>query len=233
MRWSLLILVFVAAGQATAQYVKLPTEVRGEPSTFLTVKADTDCGTLRWFALDAGLSLVPPEILKDSRTAVVMAGRVGRFRVLAYGAKGGDASEPAVCVVVVGEPGPTPPPVPPVPPPKPEPTDAFYQAMKKAWLLDAGTNRVADKQRLASFYRGAAEVALRPEPKTVGGLFAVLREASAKLFADTALKGVRDVIAAEFRATLPAVAASEIAPAMRPIIAEKFRQTAAYLELLP
>lgn len=102
-----------------AQSVKLPTEVKGEPGVFVVVSAETDCPTLRWVALDAGLSMIPPGLLKDSKQAVVMAGRAGRYRILAYGAKGDQPSEPAISVVVLGDAPPDPGPKPPDPGPKP------------------------------------------------------------------------------------------------------------------
>lgn len=116
-----LLLLLVLAMPAWGQTVTLPAEVKAEPGTFAVVVAQTDCATLQWVNLDPGLSLIPPALLKDSRSAVVMAGRAGRYRLLAYGAKDNAASPPAVVVVVVGEAPPTPP-VPPDPtPPSPAP----------------------------------------------------------------------------------------------------------------
>lgn len=103
---------------AGAQSVKLPAQVSGDPGVIVVVKADTDCAGLKWVCLDPGLSMIPVELLQNSRTAVVMAGKAGSYRLLAYGAKGDAASEPAVCVVVLGPPAPppVPTPTPPVPP---------------------------------------------------------------------------------------------------------------------
>lgn len=119
MRRALLLLLLLAA-PCWSQKVELPAEVKAEPGTFAVVTATTDCKTLQWVSLDQGLSLIPPELLRDSKAAVVMAGRSGRYRLLAYGALGDAPSRPAITTVVVGEvppgpgpgPGPTPPPVP-------------------------------------------------------------------------------------------------------------------------
>lgn len=119
--WMWLTLASVALGQS----VKLPAEVKTEPGLFAVVRAETDCGSLQWVAMDTGLALLPPELLKDSRVAVVQAVKAGRYRLLAYGAKGDVASSPAICTVIVGdapEPVPPVPPVPPDPPVPPTPT---------------------------------------------------------------------------------------------------------------
>lgn len=104
-------------GVVSAQVVELPKEAAGQPGAFVTVPAKTDCASVQWLALDPGLNLFPVELLKDTRTAVVTAPAAGRYRLLAYGAKGDKASPPAVCAVVIG----TPPPVPPPPGPGPQP----------------------------------------------------------------------------------------------------------------
>ena len=95
-------------------FVKLPSDIKGNKGTFVVVKADTNCPTLRWVLLDSGLSMIPPELLKDSRSAVVQAGTDGVYRILAYGAKGDVPTEPAISVVTIGT-GPPPPPPPPDP----------------------------------------------------------------------------------------------------------------------
>ncbi len=118
---------------AAAQKVTLPTTVKAT-SSLVFIKAETDCQELKWVSMD-GAELIPPELLKDSRIAVMQRpATAGVYRVLAYGAKGDKASEPAVCAVIVGDapvpPGPTPPvppgPVPPTPvPPTPVPVAGF------------------------------------------------------------------------------------------------------------
>ena len=109
----------------TPAYVKLPAELKGEPGTFIRIPAETNGTAVRWYAVDAGLQIFPAELLRDTKTAVVVALTKGRYRVLAWTAVGGDPSEPAVCVVVIGDAPPVPPgPTPPGPnPPGPTPPD--------------------------------------------------------------------------------------------------------------
>lgn len=129
------------AALVAGQSVKLPEEVRADPGTLAVVEAQTDCKELRWLPLDPGLSLIPSDLLKDSRKAVVMAGRAGRYRLLSYGALGDRASPPATCLVVVGDtppapPGPSPGPAPgPSPGPTPVPPPAPPAPLTKLHLL--------------------------------------------------------------------------------------------------
>lgn len=108
----------------------LPAEVYGVAGQPIRVPATTNGKVVRWYAPDAGLAIYPPEMARDTRTAVVWAAN-GRYRLVAWTAKGGTATEAAVCWILVGEvppvpPGPVPPgPVPPGPnPPGPTPGPA-------------------------------------------------------------------------------------------------------------
>lgn len=110
--------------------LKLPAEVKGETGDFITVKAETEGAEVRWVAVDVGLKLFPVELLRDTRTAVVISQTAGRYRLLAYTCVDKKLSDPAITMVVVGTPpAPIPPPVPdpkpPIPPvpPSPKPLD--------------------------------------------------------------------------------------------------------------
>lgn len=116
-----LLLPLLLALPAWGQTITLPKEVRGEPGSFIKVPAATDCKEVRWYSPDKGLECFPVELLKDSKTAVVTATAKGRYRLVCWTAKGDAPSDPAVCVVVIGDapdpgPGPGPGPNPPDPP---------------------------------------------------------------------------------------------------------------------
>lgn len=103
----------------------LPGEVVGDEGMFIVVNATTNCSVVRWYVIDPGLSLLPPELLKDTKTAIV-SGKKGRYRLLAYTAIGDTPSAPSITTVIVGNapPAPVPPgpgPVPPGPTPPPSP----------------------------------------------------------------------------------------------------------------
>lgn len=177
MRGFALLVCFMWPIAAIGQNVKLPTDVKADVGTFAVVRADTDCNSLRWVVLDAGLSLIPPELLKDSKSVVVMSGRVGRYRLLAYGALKDVASEPAYCVVIVGNapPGPDPP----IPPPDPE--DPLTRQLMAVFAKETAANKVASGQKLAELYVAAADqVRVSDKPK-VHDFFIGLQQAAQSL----------------------------------------------------
>lgn len=210
-----------AAQAAPAQSVKLPAEVRGQPAAFVVVRAETDCAELRWVPMDPGLSLLPPELLKDSRSAVVMA-PAGRYRLLGYGAKGDRASEPAVCIILIGDaPPPGPGPAPPSPP------DAFTKSLQDAYAAEADPQKATHKARLAELYRQAGQTTVHDAAlRTAGALFDKLTAARKALLPDTALVGVRQVVARELTATMPARPEAELTPEVRQKAAEVFARIA-------
>lgn len=123
-------LSLLLAGQASAQNIELPAEVKGEPGQFVRVPAKTDGSIVQWFALDKGLNVFPVDLLRDSKTAIVTASTPGRYRIMAYTALKDTPSLPAVCVIVVGDapdpgPGPGPGPKPDPTPPAPIPMEGF------------------------------------------------------------------------------------------------------------
>lgn len=210
-----------AAGQGA---VGLPAEVRGEPGQFVRVTADTDAKHVRWVVLDGGLNLFPPELLRDSRTAVMTAGKPGRYRLLAYTAflKGGDAvpTGPAVCTVVVGKADPTPQP------------DALTARLREAYRADAGT--AADKRaaagKLARLYRQAALTVTDARRVTTAlSLMKLLKDAADSLGLGTALPRTRRAIAAELRDVLPTDADAVLSSSSRRRAAALFNRIAAAL----
>lgn len=126
--WGFLVGV-MAAGVAIASppMVTLPSEIKGEPAAFITVRAKVEGGKwVKYAALDSGLSVFPAELLADKTVTVVVAAKPGRYRVLAYSGSEAEGSEPAVTTIVVGSPVVSPPPVdPPVDPPV-EPSGRFF-----------------------------------------------------------------------------------------------------------
>jgi hypothetical protein len=114
--WSLTPL-FALAGD-----LDLPAKVNGTPGTFLSITASTAGKTVRWRSLDDGLALFPTDLLKDTKTAVVVGIRPGTYRLLAHTSINGEPTDAVQTLVVISDgttppvpPGPTPP-APPAPP---------------------------------------------------------------------------------------------------------------------
>lgn len=125
----LALLIVLLAGPAFAEppFVKLPAEVAATSGTFIVVTAESNGKTIRWVPLDAGLSMIPTDLLRDTKTAICMAAK-GRYRLLAYTALADESSVPSIVTIIVDA-APVPPPdKPPDPPPdKPPPvTGSLY-----------------------------------------------------------------------------------------------------------
>lgn len=130
-----LAIVLLVCSVASGQTVTLPKEVVGGVSAFIPVSAETDGEIVKWKALDAGLNVFPADLLRSTKTTIVISPKAGRYRLLAYTAKDNIPSDPAETVVIVGDdPGPTPPvpPVPPTPPDPPPVPPADFLALTKA-----------------------------------------------------------------------------------------------------
>ncbi len=130
-----LLTLLLLACPLLGQTVTLPKEVTGEPGLFLRVPATSDGKEVRWLALDAGLSVFPSDLLRDSKTTVIVAQRPGRYRLAAWSAKGDVPGEAAITTIVIGNvpeppPGPGPGPNPPGPNPDPAP-----QPSEGKWLM--------------------------------------------------------------------------------------------------
>lgn len=202
-----LVLACLLAGPAAAQVppvplpaapnVELPAEVKAAPAEIVTLKPVTNCKSLRWVVPD-GCSTKPGcDGLELHFSAVE-----GRYRVGCYGALGDVASGIAWTTVVVGKP---PDPKPPAPPAPPVPTDPLTLKLQAAFTADAGT-AAAKAEALADLvelYRQAGDLARDPAVTTTGQLVGRIRAAAAALVID-GLKGVRDGVAQELAAALPA-----------------------------
>lgn len=116
-----LILLLVASPLfAEVPTLKLPAEVKGEPGTFIAIRAESDAAWVN-FRADAGLAVFPSGLLADRKATVLTAAKPGRYRLFAYtGNEDGGADAEVLIVVgnappVVVPPGPViPPDVPPV-----------------------------------------------------------------------------------------------------------------------
>lgn len=115
------LLLLALAAPAWGQKLTLPAEKTAEAGQLIVVKADTDCPALVWLVLDPGLSQIPPELLKDTTTAVLLAAKDGTYRILAIGAKADKPVLSGECKITIGKPVPPPPPDPPKPPDPPTP----------------------------------------------------------------------------------------------------------------
>lgn len=108
--WICVIAVLCSAsagcGQSTVS-LSLPAEVKGRPAEFVSVSATTPGKSVQWLSADDGLRVLSPALLKDTKTAVVVAARPGRYRLFAVTCAADVLSDVAACTVVIEDGPPT------------------------------------------------------------------------------------------------------------------------------
>lgn len=224
---SLILLALAATAHAAAPELKVPAEVKGQPGSFLVVRADTPAKVVKWYCPDPGLSLFPSDLLSDKKTAVVVGQKPGRYRLVAFAAQGDEPSDPAVCVLVIGD---APPPTPPGPTPPTPPDDPLAKDLAAAYAADQGADREKHLASLVELYRQAPTLASDASLKTTGDLLGVLRNASGTLLPQGALPATRQRIAAYLAGELGTDAAAELTAPLRQKATAAFSRVRAALE---
>lgn len=206
----------------------LPQEVKGKPGEFLVIKADTPSPTVRFVLLDPGLSLFPPDLLKDAKVCVVYAPKPGRYRVLAFCAKGDEPSQPVTVQVIIEGDTPTPP-----TPPAPGPVDPLAQRFQATYTADKGDPAANRTQlsNLTGLYQAVAEISRDPTHfKTMGDVLTELQATARAMVRPDVLVELRKLIAAEVNATLGTNAALTLDAVKRAQVTDCFTRIAKALE---
>ncbi len=230
-----------------ADPLKLPTEVKGQPGKFITIKAATMGKQVRWRAVDPGLEILDDlPSLKEGKEIRCIACKPGRYRVEAYTSINDEPTPIVVCTVVVGNapPGPNPPPNPNPPNPNPPnptppnpPIDPMVAKFSAALAGDGGSTPVNRAQLIAliGLYEAAADHAAKPGITTVGMLLEDIRKVAygeggqPGLIRPDVLVGVRKAISAEVVSVLGDEPSVQLDAATRARAIDTFRHIAAAL----
>lgn len=175
---NLIPILFLALGQQ----VTLPQEIYGQPGQFISIPSVTDCKSVQWVVLDAGLNLFPVELLRDTTTAVVSANNPGKFRVLAYAAKGDVASKPVITTVIIGDP---PEPIP------DETTSKLIRELKSLYVSLSEDDKAGKVTKLSGLYASFASTVKGEEVQTAGELLGLCKEATARVLSPSDLREIR------------------------------------------
>lgn len=216
--------------------IKVPARVVGQANDFIKVGAETNCKTVRWIPIDFGLRIFPVDLLKDTRTAVVIASAPGSYRLLAYTALGDVPSEPHICEVVIVGPGPVPPnPTPPgpgpTPPHPPQPVDPFVNALQAAYMAETAADKAKTKADLLAIYKTVGpQIAGAANVTTWGMLFAKMEESAKVNGISGKLMSVQTAIQSELRKFLPDDTTKPLDEAGRKLAGEMFSYVAKALE---
>lgn len=175
---NLIPILFLALGQQ----VTLPQEIYGQPGQFISIPSVTDCKSVQWVVLDAGLNLFPVELLRDTTTAVVSANNSGKYRVLAYAAKGDVASKPVITTVIIGDP----------PEPAPdETTSKLIRELKSLYVSLSEDDKAGKVTKLSGLYASFASTVKGEEVQTAGELLGLCKEATARVLSPSDLREIR------------------------------------------
>lgn len=135
--------------------ITLPLDVKAQKGMPVEIQATTTGKMVRWLVMDEGLALIPPHLLKDSKTALVWAMEEGVYRIAAYTVIDGEPTEAAVCVVTIGRAVPRPKPNPPDPKPDPDvtPKDLPFAGVEPAGLRVLIIEESSERPKLTSQQR--------------------------------------------------------------------------------
>lgn len=216
------------------QDITLPETIKGEPSVFIPITAVTKGEIVQFVPLDSGLSVFPPNLLTDRKTTVVVAGKPGRYRVLAYTSIDNKPSNPAITTLVVGNPGPVPPtppepmppgPVPPTPPgpnPPVPPDEQFNEAIQSMFGGLQEPDKAVSVKKLINIYSYALKEVDNSAYKTQGDLFSAIRSFSYKNLPNGKINSIREMCADKSDAEIGTDPATALTPEVRTKIKANF-----------
>ena len=213
---NLIPILFLALGQQ----VTLPQEIYGQPGQFISIPSVTDCKSVQWVVLDAGLNLFPVELLRDTTTAVVSANNPGKFRVLAYAAKGDVASKPVITTVIIGDP----------PEPAPdETTSKLIRELKSLYVSLSEDDKAGKVTKLSGLYSSFASTVKGEEVQTAGELLGLCKEATARVLSPSDLREIRVRLQSEM-AGFPTDPDAKLDDKIKKMISGKFMEISRALE---
>lgn len=202
------------------QQVTLPQEIYGQPGAFISIPSVTDCKSVQWVVLDAGLNLFPVELLRDTTTAVVSANNSGKYRVLAYAAKGDAASKPVITTVIIGDP----------PEPMPdETTSKLIRELKSLYVSLSEDDKQGKVTKLSGLYASFASTVKGEEVQTAGELLGLCKEATARVLSPSDLREIRVRLQSEMSG-FPTDPDAKLDDKIKKMISGKFMEISKALE---
>ena len=213
---NLIPILFLALGQQ----VTLPQEIYGQPGAFISIPSVTDCKSVQWVVLDQGLNLFPVELLRDTTTAVVSANNSGKYRVLAYAAKGDVASKPVITTVIIGDP----------PEPMPdETTSKLIRELKSLYVSLSEDDKAGKVTKLSGLYSSFATTVKGEEVQTAGELLGLCKEATARVLSPSDLREIRVRLQSEMSG-FPTDPDAKLDDKIKKMISGKFMEISKALE---
>lgn len=220
---------------ALAQEIKLPKEVTDQVGSFIKVYAETE-GKVRWVPLDPGLNVFPTELLRDSRVAVVTSLKPGKYRLLAYTAKGNEPSPPAIVEIIITgnpvDPVVPPKPNPPAPNPTPTPVDPLVKTLQEAYQQERGDTKDGLRLKLIEVYRYGLDQIKDGGHQQLVGFYTAVATKRASLIKDSEFTQVRFAIQTELDKVLPKNPSLILDDGLKQKITQQFNRVVKALEKL-
>jgi hypothetical protein len=153
---------------AIGQTMDFPSEFRGEPGQFVTIKPNkTDGKIIQYYAIDPGLSVFPANLLVDPTATVVSAVQPGSYRLLAWTAVADKPSPASLIRVTIGKVDP------------PMPADSLQIDIESIYAALNETDKTDTKEKMIPVYRSCGEKS--KGATTVNDLFLKLQAETEKI----------------------------------------------------
>jgi hypothetical protein len=217
----------MCTASGNAQDISVPAKVQGDPGAFIVVQAQTKGDVVKWYCATPGLSMIPPALLKDSKTVVLMASKPGTYTLICWTALNGQPTDHACCQIVVGQP-----PEPPTPTPGPTPPAYLVEALTQALNKDGKSAQNLDScKKIAAVARILAEKSKSDTTlKITGDVYTLWSQAVKNLVQPNDIPQIRAAIGAYLNAHLPTQVDAPLDANTRQQVATEFLMVATVLE---
>lgn len=209
-----LLLLLTLSSVALAADIKLPDKVSGNSGDYIYVTATTSGTVVKWHVIDAGLKLLPFNLLKDTKTAVVTASP-GTYRLSAVTADDKGLSEIVETVVTVNG-----------------PVDPVFVSLQAAYTANTDLQKDQQRKELSQLYRQIPSTSSTSKMKTVADLLSTMQTVRKGLMPDTALAAERKVIETYLNTALNLKPTATLDATTLAAISKEFSKVAQYLSQL-
>lgn len=191
--------------------LSVPAEVVARPGRITLIHAAAPANII-WHVCP---TTQRPDVLPlDNGHSLVFVAAPGQYELIAWSAADGQPTEAATCVVRV----------------EPEaPPDPLSEKLRAAWAKESSPQRDRHRELLAGLYEAAGGTVKQPTLRTLGDLYAALRNAAGTLMPADALPVLRAAIGEELQSALSADPDAALTDALRSKCADVFRRIAGAL----
>ncbi len=201
------------------QTLEFPTEFKGDPGQFVTIKpTKTDGKMVQYYAIDPGLSVFPAALLVDPTATVVSAVQPGNYRLLAWTAVADKPSPASLIRVSIGK----------VNPPMPTPPiDSLQLDIQSIYAALNEPDKDETRRSMVQVYKTCSEKS--KTATSVNDLFLRLQEQTKKL-PQGKLLPIRQRISSEIEKIVGTDPDAQLTPQQQNALADLFHRTSVYLE---